>query len=303
MEELPKWKQDLPAVPHKLFNDAFNLVVEYYKEHVRRDTASGRLQPTDAWVMLRGFLVAGAQTYASICLLLAEKRPKPLMLQANVLGRALFEILSSVLALTEAPADRTRILALEAWKNYALRFRFLSGRFASDAKWAEYLDVYRRGLAIIGKSLGVSTEAEANPNLIRAEWPTPGRMLYGRPSRHISPFVSGSRRAVLKELYEFHYSEQSSQAHGRLPTLGVAMLVDTPEEQWNPGYGESSSVLSALLFVACIVSEIEATGEYSHHPKLAELWTYLRDIDDESKELWALRYQGLANSAMSRRGV
>lgn len=53
MHELPKWKHELPAVPHKLFNQTFNVVVEYYKEHLRRDTADGRLQPTDTWVMLR----------------------------------------------------------------------------------------------------------------------------------------------------------------------------------------------------------------------------------------------------------
>jgi hypothetical protein len=76
----------------------------------------------------------------------------------------------------------------------------------------------------------------------------------------------------------------------------VAMLVDAPEDQWNPGHGESNIVVSALAFVACILCEFENAGGYSHHPKLAELWTYLRDIDDESKELWDLRYQELAGT-------
>jgi len=40
------------------------------------------------------------QPCASICILLAEKQPKPLMMQASVLGRALFDNLASVLALT-----------------------------------------------------------------------------------------------------------------------------------------------------------------------------------------------------------
>ena len=83
------------------------------------------------------------------------------------------------------------------------------------------------------------------------------------------------------------------------------MLVDTPEQQWNPGHGESNTVGSALLFVACmhpsfrsgravcLLSEIESAGTYTRHPKLAELWTYLRDLDDEAKELWTLRYEGL----------
>ena len=295
MEELPKWKHDLSKTPHKLLNDPFNVLVEYYKEHLRRDTADGRLTPTDAWIILRGFLIAAAQTYASICFLVASKRPKPFMLQANVLTRALFEILASVLTLTEAPADRAKILSLEAWKVWAVRLEYLTRRFGTDPKWVEYLEVYRKGLGIMAKAFGVSAEAQTNPESITESWPTPGVML-----RHQPPFVSGSRHAVLKEIYDFHYPMQSAQAHARLAALGAAMLVDTPEQQWNPGHGESSTATSALLFVACILSEIESAGTYTRHPKLAELWTYLRDLDDEAKELWALRYEELEGNAESQ---
>lgn len=43
MEELPQWKRELPPVPHKLFNEPLDVVVEFYKEHVRRDIDAGRL--------------------------------------------------------------------------------------------------------------------------------------------------------------------------------------------------------------------------------------------------------------------
>ena len=73
----------------------------------------------------------------------------------------------------------------------------------------------------------------------------------------------------------------------------MALLVDDPDSQWNPGYGESNIVSTALLFLACILSELEAAGGYQRHPKLAELWTYLRNIDGEATDLWALRYEAL----------
>ena len=76
------------------------------------------------------------------------------------------------------------------------------------------------------------------------------------------------------------------------PTL--SMLVDQPEYQWNPGYGESHIVGTALLFVACILSETEAAGEYAGHARLAELWAYLRELDDEAMEVWTLRYEALS---------
>ena len=121
-------------------------------------------------------------------------------------------------------------------------------------------------------------------------------MVYGRPNKKVKPFVSGSRHAVLKELYEFNYSHQSAQAHARALALAAAMLVDQPDQQWNPGYGESNLVSHALLLLACVLSEIQAAGQYDGHPRLAELWTYLRDGDDEAKCLWALRYEELSQA-------
>ena len=49
MEELPIWKQELPATPHKLLNNLVTVLVEFYGEHLRRDRADGRLQPGKAW--------------------------------------------------------------------------------------------------------------------------------------------------------------------------------------------------------------------------------------------------------------
>jgi len=85
MEELSLWKLDLSGIPHKLLNDLVSLLVDFYKEHLRRDVDAGKLAPVDPWVMLRGFLMAAMQTYASICILVADNRPKRLMLQGQSL--------------------------------------------------------------------------------------------------------------------------------------------------------------------------------------------------------------------------
>lgn len=295
MEEFPQYKRELPGVPHKLFQEPLELLVKFYTEHIERDTTSGRLTPLDSWVMLRGFLMAAMQTYASICILLAEKRPKRLMLQAAILNRALFEVLATVVALTEDLAARTQVLAREAYKGHAERLANWVARFGSDPKWTEYLEVCRRGFSIIAKKIGLPPELEHNPSAIREKWPTPGVMIYGRPKSSIPPFVSGTRLAVLKEIYESHYSQQSEQAHARMASMAMAMLVDDASLQWNPGAGESDIILAALLFMACILCEIESAGAYAHRPKLAELWLYLREAHDEPKELWDIRYERLSS--------
>ena len=293
MEELPTWKRELPATPHKLLNDLVTVLVEFYSEHLRRDRSDGRLQPGNAWELLRGFLIAAMQTYASICILLEKKRSKRLMLQAGVLNRALFEILATVFAILEDPESRARMLLRESHKAQATRYQYLKSRWGGDPQWVEYLDVYRKGLAIMGKEIGLAPADALNPKVIADEWPTPGVMIYGRQRDGVQPFISGTRLEVLKETYRNHYPHQSAQAHGRIAALAVALLVDDPDSQWNPGHGESYIVFTALLFLACILSELEIAGGYQRHPKLAELWTYLRNVDGEATALWTLRYEAL----------
>ena len=101
----------------------------------------------------------------------------------------------------------------------------------------------------------------------------------------------------MEEIWKFHYGGLSAQAHGRMSSVAAAILVDDASLQWNPGYGESDIVLVGLLFMACVISEIESAGGFGHHPKLAELWSYLREARDEAKELWNLRYEELSTGA------
>lgn len=301
MEEFPKWKRELPGVPHKVFNEPLSVLVEYYKEHIQRDLDAGQLAPPDPWIILRGFLVAAMQTYASICILLADKRPKRLMLQAGILNRSLFEIFATIVALTEDLVPRSQILARESYKGQALRHAYWVGRFGSDPQWKEYLEVSRKGLALIAKKLALASEVEQEPAKIKDAWPAPGVMIKGRPKSGVPPFVSGTRRAVLKELYDSHYAMQSAQAHGRVAALGLALLVDDASLQWNPGQGESEILQVALIIMAGALSEIEFVGGFTHHPKLAELWTYLREAHGEARELWAIRYEALSQTVVVAR--
>ena len=210
-----------------------------------------------------------------------------------MLNRALFEILATVFAILEDPGPRARMLLRESHKAQATRYQYLNSRWGGDPQWVEYLDVYRKGLLIIGKEIGLAPADALNPEAIANEWPTPGVMIYGQRSRGVQPFISGTRLDVLRETYRNHYPHQSAQAHGRIAALAVALLVDDPDSQWNPGRGESNIVLTALLFLAYILSELEIAGGYQRHPKLAELWTYLRNIDGEATDLWTLRYEAL----------
>ena len=132
-----------------------------------------------------------------------------------------------------------------------------------------------------------------DPAKISDSWPTPGHAVFGNKRRKLPPLVTGDRQAVLRRFYSLHYGHQSSLVHQRVTAVAEAMLVDAPEEQWNPGHGESGIVVLALLMMACILAELQTAGEYEPHPKLAELWLYLLEMDDDVKDVWTLRYQAL----------
>jgi hypothetical protein len=296
MEDFPVWKHELPGFPHRVIDLPLKSVVDFYLTTLERGTRDGKLTPANLWIVCRGLLLGAIQSYVAVCLLLAEKRPKPLMLQAGILNRSIFETLVNIVALVEDPS-RIRILDLEAFKSLALRYQDFSGRFGAEGKWAEYLAVYRKSVELAAKTLGLTLSEITDPTTIVADWPTPGRLIFGRPSQKIAPWVSGSRQDVLKKLYTMNYPHQSELSHQRIGAVSAALLVDKPEFQWNPGHGESNLVVTAAFLVASIVAELQAAGGYSRHPKLAELWAYLREMDDDVKELWEMRYESLVAPA------
>ena len=289
----PVWKRELQKFPHEMYNAPLEQLVEFYKEHIRRDINSGRLVPAGFWQVARLFLISAMQTYAAICILLATDRPKRLMLQAGILNRSLLETLGNLMALCQAPQSRTRILERELFKTEASTLQRYRKSFGRDEKWQDYLSMYEQGLKIAAKEIRISQTYIKYPDRIRDRWPTPGRMIYGDKKRGQPPFLRGTRLAAFREIYEYHYGAQSEQAHQRGAALGVALVVDTPDGQWNPGHGESNIVSTAILFLTCILSELEHKGGYVSHPKLRELWSYLRDLDDEAKDLWRIRYSQL----------
>lgn len=294
MEPLPTLKRKLSTFPARLLDEPADRVVRFYSEHLQRDRTDGKLTPSQAWAVLHGLLTAGAQTYEAIRILLSEKRPKQLLLQAGVLNRSLFEVFTTTLGIVEDPGARCRTLRRESHKAKAEQYEYLNAEYGDNPKYKKHLDVYRKGLPVAAKIVGIAPEEALRADKIAdSYWPTPGKMLQPprKSTKKSVPFISGSRREVLRKLYKHHYGQMSSQAHGRIDAVGIALLADQPELQWNPGEGRSNILTTALLFLCCTVSELEIAGNYEHHPKLAELWRYLREINDEATELWEVRYE------------
>ncbi len=241
--EFPSFKNELPRVPHKLTDEPLRQTVAYHLEHLRRDTEEGRLAPAPLWILLRGLLLGAMQGYASVCILLAAKRPKPLMLQAGIINRSIFETLVNIGALIGVPA-RFEVLNKEAFKHLALRFQSDRELYGHLDKWAGFLDVFRTNLESSATLLGLDSAMIDDPHKIEVNWPTPFRLIFGDKKRGIPAWVAGNRQDVLGRLYQRHYPQQSALAHERAAAVSAAMLVDKPEFQWNPGMVRATSSLT-----------------------------------------------------------
>jgi len=274
-----------------MLNTPLTVAADFYEEHVRRDLQDGRLTPIAYWMILRTLLISAHQTYASICILVADRRPRPLLLQAAVLCRSLFEALANCICLIQAPKSHSRIFERDGFKNLAVRYHELQAAHGTDPQWREYLEAYRNGLPIYARHIHLARSRVNHPDRIREHWPTPGAMVYG-DGRHGHPrsFVRGSKRRVLEEIHSSWYGQMSEQAHQRMAAVSVAFIVDQREEPEHPG---SNVVSTAMLFFACMLAEVEAAGRYAPHARLLELWTYLREMDEEAEKLYGLRYEGL----------
>lgn len=103
----------------------------------------------DFWVVARASLISGMQTYAAICILLADNRPKRLMLQAGILNRSLLETLGNVLALCEARRNAREFCSVGPSDQQL---------FGNEDKWKDYLSKYAQGLRVCAQDIRVSRE-------------------------------------------------------------------------------------------------------------------------------------------------
>jgi hypothetical protein len=238
---------------------------------------------------VRGLLISAEQTYAGICVLVAERRPKTLPLQAGILLRALLEAFGNLLALSEDPQKRSLLFGYDGYRSAFEEYERLKAGFGAVPKWATWLKSYQEMLKVQAQLLGLTPQQANDPRKHLAQrWPTPGGLLDKK-----KPMLSGGRRAVFKAVYDLWYATLSGLAHQRLRALSTAFLADAPSLQWNPGRIESNVASEGALFFLCLVSEMEPLGGFAPNVHLRAAWERVRVLDDMAETLVTLRYGAL----------
>jgi hypothetical protein len=258
MEEIeikkPEWSKEPGQLDFKMVNQFLEEVKDGLLAHLKKLRES----PGSFHFLLEGFLSNSSQTYKAIQKLIVEDPKYPA--QAYILNRVLIDALFSIVVLTEKPKEYSQWYEKagyrEAWEKYDREVK----RYGDNPEDKPYLDEKKRFLAAFAKRLKLSAE-EANLIQKIDFWPIPSQIL--RKS-----LVNSQKKAFLKEVYDWRYSQVSEWSHQKWGGMAIGMFADKPEVHWHLGKFESDAVYTGILFLLMILSEVEASCKYGFNQKL-----------------------------------
>ena len=287
----------LPAVPYSRYRAAVDGAWRHIRTHLERDLRTDRLRPPARWVHAWGLALSSRQTFRAATILVSDRlHPETLPLQAAILVRSLLEALGNIMALTSSPTAPKWFVA-DGYRSQFERQQLLESRYRDQQRWTTWLAQMADLLRADAKFAKLSKRRTANPTKTIQPWPSPywlthPRRVRGR-KRPLAVLLKGNRARLFNEAYHLWYAELSSYAHQRRDAAKTAIFSDDPASHWEPGRLESNVASEALIFFACILSELEAAAGMPPAPDLRALWALLWDLDEHAKEFVRIRYRRL----------
>jgi hypothetical protein len=153
--------------------DALHSAFRYFRAQIEHLPGRGWPKSGDVRDLLRGFTISTQQLYAATIMLMADNRPKPLVMPAGVVARALVEGLGNLLAILEKPESAPALFFRDDYLNASRRVRYYEERFGSRPG----IEKEKRMLAEYARAIKLSPEEIADPEKNLVEWPTPRRLL------------------------------------------------------------------------------------------------------------------------------
>lgn len=269
-------------VQFKAIGDPLDSAFRYFHAQVERLPGRGWPRSGEVNDLLRGFVTSTHQLYAATILLMADDRPKPLILPAGIVARSLVEGLGNVLAILDAPATAPALFRKDDYLNTYKKAGYHRGRFGSTPG---YKDDARK-LAEYGRDLKLTEDEIANPEKLLAPWPAPGRLL----SRD---FLAGERRQVFEEIHGFWYRSLSALSHHRIAALQVAVFTEERPNEETFVMVKSVTASLAIVVALCVLSEVEAFCGLEPSPPLRAAWERVRSTHDIVTSVYRIRYARL----------
>jgi hypothetical protein len=259
--------------------DPLDSAFRYFRAQIER--LPGRNWPRSGEVrdLLRGFVISTQQLYEGTILLMADNRPKPLVLPAGVVARALVEGLGNLLAIVEAPESAAAFLK-DDYLNTFRKAEYYRERFGNTPAMEKEL----KNLADYARAMKLTPEEIADPENRLKEWPTP---------RPLLKRLTGERKQVFEEIYRFWYRSLSALAHHRLTALQVAVFTEEQPSEDTFFMVKSVTAALAVSVALCVLSEVEDFCRLKPNLPLRAVWGQMRDAHDIIAAVYRIRYARL----------
>lgn len=253
----------------------------------------------EAAVTLNAILKVSENTYKSILYLCAEKPPDPsrkleYAISAPPLARTILDSVFTVVFLFENFQSHFAWYMKSGWREIYKEHQRYGAAYGSEPKWNDWLQSHASVLTDLERRSGVTAAEKAKPDLIR--WfPNPGKM-----SRIQE--LSGPTKSYLIYLNDWFYRSLSSSSHLSLPGLmnRSAYLLrflgrseDEEERERVLGKFRSDSVVTAIILLVALLSELQIGLEYDLAQRCKFLWTMLAGFFGTADEIYKLRYVAL----------
>lgn len=250
-----------------------------------------------------GMVLSSNDTMKAALFLVADRRlaekadgtgPGPFPAQAVMLQRGQLEALGNLMALLEHPSTRDPLYRRDAYRDQLQLLQTKKAKHTGASAWDRWIDHSERVLARQARHLRLS-EDEARDSSRLKSWPLPAGLLTATDCNG-RPWLTGSRKAAFKLLYDDSYGLDSRIAHHKHPALDLALrrhrgLSSTELE----GLRNATVFRSAILHSA-VLTEAEAAMTWSASSAMSELrevWSILVRGFDSAADIHAVRYAQL----------
>lgn len=278
----PEWYKKPEEFNFKVINEPLERIYSYIKLRLDKDRNQSKFN-----FLLFGFLKISFQTYNAIHKLVATNPKYPF--QARVLVRELIDILFTIVAIVENPGENSNKYEKAGYRNLWERYELEKNKYGNDPEWNSWFKTKKENLLDpLAKTLNLTEEEKNNPVKAIMRWPNPNRML-SKSEISLHP----DKIKFLKEIETWLYGELSEWSHMGWGGLAMGLFSDMPETHWTPGKVESDAVVSGILILLMILSEITISCGYGKIQELRYVWTILNNYFDEAKDYYNLRYDNL----------
>lgn len=280
------------TIPFSTIRDQLDSLLVATANKLEREFPAALTHGGDAANILRSLVLVAQNTYLTMRYFCADSPPDParkrsFALSVPPLARTILDGLFTVTFLCEDLPERSSWYEKAGWREMKEYYDRATQRYGGDQAWQQHLVEYSELLDMARQWWQITAEEVADAKKIKY-WPT--------PSQTIMLASDDGARSFLAYMNDWFYRELSQDSHVSWPGLSrraAYLLIDRPTDvdRENLAKQKSDSLLTAIIILAALLSEIECALHFGFGERLKYVWSVINTLSSASREIFDMRYR------------